>query len=198
MRILHSLWPTRVGFTILLLVELLGAGGVLPIKPEFTWKGMILQSVAIWAFLELVRYLIDRHDFNMSLGPGALLVLIQTAVDAVGDMGHLYGRFEWYDQILHFSGGLMVAIVATALFRAIHEKQNHTIFPRAEIMVGGFGVAMAAQVLYEAEEYLEDVLTGSQRLGDGFDTANDLVLGLFGAVLGALIVVVLPKLTAKR
>src|SRR3990167_10351911 len=104
MRFIHSFWPARVGLALLLVVELLGVSGILPITPEFTWKGMILQNIVIWGALELVRWLIERHALNMALGPGALLVMLQTATDAAGDMGHLYSRYEWYDQILHFSG----------------------------------------------------------------------------------------------
>lgn len=198
MRFLHSLWPARVGFAALFVVEVLGAANVLPITPEFTWKGMLLQLVVIWATFEFVRWLVDRHSLDMSVGFVGQLVLLQTVADAVGDMAHLYARFIWYDQILHMIGGFLAAVVATGLLRAVHEKRDHKLFPRAEVLVGGFSIAVVCTVLYEAEEYLEDLLTGSHRLGDGFDTANDLVLGLFGALLAALLVVVLPKLVSKR
>ncbi|MFO0705198.1 MAG: hypothetical protein U0517_04560 [Candidatus Andersenbacteria bacterium] len=198
MRFLHSLWPARIGLTIILIVELLGASGVLGITPDFTWKGMLLQCVVIWASIEAVRFVIDRHKLNMSIGPAALIVMLQVVVDAVGDMGHLYSRFDWYDQILHFSGGFAAALVTTALFKAIHERQKNRIFPRAEIFFDGFSLSVLAQLLYEFEEYMEDVLTGSNRLGDGFDTVNDLTLGAAGALLAALIVLKFPRLTNKR
>lgn len=71
-------------------------------------------------------------------------------------------------------------------------------FPRGETYIIGFSLSVVIQVVYELEEYVEDLLTGSNRLGDGFDTANDLMLGLFGAMLGALVILKLPILTRKR
>jgi len=198
MRFLHSLWPARVGLAVLLLVEVLGAAGVLPIQPEFTWKGMILQDVFVWLVIEIVAYLIKRHGLNMSLGPAALLITIQVIVDASGDMGHLYGRFLWYDQILHFTGGFTASILTTGFLQAIHRKKRANSFYHAEILILGAALAIWGTVLYELEEYIEDLLTGSMRLGDGFDTANDLLLGMFGAILAALIVVKVKRLTSRR
>jgi uncharacterized membrane protein YjdF len=43
-------------------------------------------------------------------------------------------------------------------------------------------------VLYEMQEYLEDVFSGSHRLGDGPDTANDLLLNLIGGLVTVLLV----------
>jgi len=198
MRFLHSYWPVRVGFGVLLLVEILGVLNIIPIEPEFTWKGMIIQNVVIWTSLEAVRVLIKRHKLDMSAGPSAQIITVQLIVDAIGDMGHLYARFNWYDQIMHFTGGMAAALMTTALIQAIHKRHKHRLFPLAEVYISGFALSMVGQVLYELEEYIEDVLTGSNRLGDGFDTANDLMLGMFGALLAALIVVKIPRLTSKK
>jgi hypothetical protein len=198
MRFLHSLWPTRIGFSLLLLVELLGATGVLPITPEFTWKGMLLQSLFVWGSLEFVGYLIPRHKLRMSVGFVALIVMAQSAADAIGDMGHLYGRFEWYDQILHLTGGFTISLMTTALFYSLHQRYRRKALTLAEIFFEGFSLSVVFQVIYEFEEYFEDLLTGSHRLGDAFDTVNDLTLGLFGALLAALLIIKLPRLTSKR
>ncbi|MBU0963868.1 hypothetical protein KKC06_02410, partial [Patescibacteria group bacterium] len=44
-------------------------------------------------------------------------------------------------------------------------------------------------VLYELEEYLEDVFTGGNRLGSGVDTANDMMWNTIGALIVVLIAV---------
>ena len=198
MRLLHSFWPSRIGFAIILCVEILGVTGVLDITPDFTWKGMIFQAVIIWAALEIVQVLINRRGLNMTLGPAALILMAQLATDAIGDMGHLYSRFEWYDQLLHLTGGFAAAIIATGLVRAAFERRAHGPHSPGELLVYGFSLSVVGQVLYEFIEYFEDLLTGSNRLGDAFDTVNDLTLGMFGALLAALLVTKLPNITRKR
>ena len=50
-------------------------------------------------------------------------------------------------------------------------------------------------VLYEIEEYSEDFFYGTNRLGDGPDTANDLMLNLIG---GAIIILAIMAYRAIR
>ncbi|MDP2587542.1 MAG: hypothetical protein Q8P33_02090 [bacterium] len=198
MRFIHSFWPARIGFALILFIEILGVTGVLGITPDFTWKGMIIQAVAIWGALEIVQVMINKMGLNMTLGPAALIIMVQLAIDATGDMGHLYSRFDWYDQILHLTGGFVAAIITTGLVRSLFERHGHSKHARFELLIYGFALSVVGQVIYELAEYLEDILTGSNRLGDGFDTVNDLTLGMFGALLAALIVTKLPKITRKR
>lgn len=60
--------------------------------------------------------------------------------------------------------------------------------PRAVTYGLALGASTIFAVLYEVEEYLEDYFFQTNRLGDGPDTANDLMLNLFG---GALLIVCL-------
>jgi uncharacterized membrane protein YsdA (DUF1294 family) len=54
------------------------------------------------------------------------------------------------------------------------------------------GINVIVAVLYEVEEYLEDFFTLSQRLGDGPDTANDMMVNLIGGA-GCMVGVLVYK-----
>ncbi|MCK4553341.1 hypothetical protein KAU19_00025, partial [Candidatus Parcubacteria bacterium] len=52
--------------------------------------------------------------------------------------------------------------------------------------------------LYEIEEYLEDVIFHTNRLGPGADTANDLFCNLTGVLIAVGFVAVYYSITKKR
>ncbi len=99
---------------------------------------------------------------------------------------------------MHFFGGFAVVFIATGLIQAVHTVKRKNQIHKAEIFLYGLAVGTLGSVFYEIEEYLEDILTGSNRLGDGFDTANDLALGILGGILAAILILKFPKLSISR
>jgi hypothetical protein len=193
-----NLIPVRIGLFVLIAFELLGALRLIPIVTEFTWKGLLLQSIAIWVFIEWAAWYVRRRKLNYFIAPAAYLLTLQVIVDAVGDMAHLYGKFIWYDQLMHLTGGFVVAFITTGILYAMHRRDHVQVLSLREVLLTGWSLGVTAQVIYELEEYMEDVLTGSHRLGDGFDTANDLMLGSAGGAIAAILVLALPRITSRR
>ena len=99
-----------------------------------------------------------------------------------GDVKRFYGTYSWYDQAMHLCGGAATAFAGWSLFKDILEPDSLKIHHWLAAVLG-FGVGVFGGALYEIEEYSEDVLTSSHRLGDGFDTANDLLLDILGAAI---------------
>jgi uncharacterized membrane protein YjdF len=193
-----TLWPARLIISATLLIELLGAANILPIRPEFTWFGMILQSSVALLMFELLGWFIRKHKINYPVGLAALLFAILIVADASGDMAHLYSQFEWYDALLHFLGGFATAVLTAGFMIAVHDLKRPTKTRMIEVFLGSTSLSVMAQVLYEMEEYYEDLITGSHRLGDGFDTVNDLSLALYGALLASALVLWLQKRARGR
>ncbi len=196
MELFHSLWPARIILIWLISLEIMGGLQIIPLQTEFTWKGLLLQSVVALIGLEILERVVQKNKLDLSVGILGLFLTGQIVIDAFGDMFHWYGRFSGYDQLLHFTGGFVFALITTGFVRAYFKKKRTRLLKR-EVAFFGLSVAALGTILYEAEEYLEDVLTGSQRLGNGFDTADDLLLGVIGAALAAAMVVALPKLTQR-
>jgi len=195
---LKTLWPARIIFGLILSVEVLGVAGILPIEPEFTWFGMILQVLVAFAGFELLGWFVRSKKIGYPIGAAAFLFALLVVADASGDMAGLYGQFAWYDAVLHFMGGFATAIVTAGFMIAVHDLKKPSKTRLVEVFLGSSGIAVMAQVLYEMEEYYEDLLTGSQRLGDGFDTVSDLSLALYGALIASAIILWLQKRRVSR
>ncbi|MDD5589885.1 MAG: DUF2238 domain-containing protein [Candidatus Portnoybacteria bacterium] len=181
---------SRILFVILIGFELLNELGILNFTLTFTWLGLIVTAAAVWIGLELFSFYSGRDCPPSSLKTGfGLAMLLAVALvyfDAMGDIFLFYAKLGWYDRLGHFMGGAIVAIIFFSVIRNLFACRRLYLSPLAT----GFFITASATflgVLYELEEYFEDMLTGSSRLGDALDTANDLFLDLTGAAIIALI-----------
>ena len=172
---------SRLLFGGLVLFELLNQFDLLHFSLDFTWLGLALTSIIAWFFIEGASYLLKKTSGQPMSGLIFLIALIAVYVDALGDILHFYARFSWYDALAHSIGG---AAAAGLIFFIIW-----TLGQSKKIKIGVLGTGFVSLTtvsflggLYEIEEYLEDMFTGSHRLGDGPDTANDLLLNTLGAL----------------
>lgn len=177
----------RVAFGSWVAVEILSWAKVLPITLEFTWLGLIITATGAWLALEIIsRWLRNRGAQSLWAGT-FIVVLISQCTDAFGDIFRLYGTYAWYDQVAHLVGGSALALVFFNTFYHL-EKAGRVKFPLGlHSLVSVFG-AMAIGSLYELEEYSEDVIFGSNRMGNAFDTGNDMLMNTLGACLMVLVV----------
>lgn len=176
---------SRLLLGILLLFELSNQFGLLHFTLDFTWFGLVITGAVIWLFVEGASYILEKRSGRPIPGIIFLLVLVAVYVDALGDILHFYGRFYWYDEVAHLIGG---ATAAGILFFMVWTSLRHKI-KALGISLFSLGISSFLGVLYEIEEYLEDLLTGSHRLGDGPDTASDLLFNTLGAlfVIGLMV-----------
>lgn len=189
----------RLGLASLVGFEGLNWVGVLGFTLDFSWLGLIVTAVAVIILLEAAAFFLRRATGR---GLHAIAYLAATAVlfvDALGDILHLYGRFDWYDQFAHLVGGAVVGLVAFNVFWQLEAAGRI----RLGVWLRGVSVvAMGALfgALYEIEEYLEDAWKWHRqvRLGDGPDTANDLLLNIIGAIAVVAAVAVWQRLRLRN
>lgn len=177
----------RILLTSLLLFESMNLIGIYNVQIDFTWAGLIATVVAIWLAVELVNYFLEKKT---KLAIAAWVFLVATLaiyIDAIVDINGWYGKFFWYDQMAHLVSGLAVAaIIAYIVLRL--EQSKIIKLTAITFLIFVLAGAMALGSIYEIEEYLEDFFTGSNRLGDGPDTANDLMLNTIGALIAVGVV----------
>lgn len=179
----------RVLFGLLAFFELLNWAGILHFSLDFTWLGLLLTSVIVWLMLELLMGRVRRFAPRFQFGIGMILAFGAVLADALGDMLHLYTHYVWYDQFLHFAGALAAGVL---VFATIYALANSPKYSKLNASFGwvafiAFCATVFLGVVYELEEYLEDVLTNSNRFGDAHDTGNDLLLDVSGALLAILL-----------
>ncbi|MBI4433725.1 hypothetical protein HY632_03055 [Candidatus Uhrbacteria bacterium] len=178
---------TRGACGALLLFELVGLFGALRYPIAFTWFGLFATLVVVWSFLELSAWYLDcvhQRPYPISIWP---LVLLGVGIDAWGDIFRWYMRWPWYDQVAHFTGS---ALVMGILGTLVHRAQWYARLSWRVQWVSLVALGSVVGVLYEIEEYLEDWMFHTNRLGDGPDTANDLLMNLLGASVVAAVLVV--------
>lgn len=182
----------RIAFGTWLGVEILSWAGVFPIHIEFTWLGLVLTAALAWLALEVITWQLHRVGAESLWGWTFLAALLSQCTDAFGDILRLYGTYSWYDQVAHLVGGAAVALVFFNIFARLIER-GIVKLPRAWHGFISILGSMAISSLYEIEEYSEDVIFHSNRLGSAFDTANDMLLNTSGAILIILVIVIFFK-----
>lgn len=190
-----SFWLARLMFAGVIIVEGLNWGGILHGQLDFTWGGLMLTAVSVWAGVEAIHYWLRRRTGFGLPWFSVLLAVASLYIDAFGDMLHGYSSFWWYDQMAHLVGGSAVGLVLAAVSWRLTAAGKNWDWVVSFCIV--FGTAFFAS-LYEIEEYLEDRLTGSRRLGDGFDTADDMMWGIVGGILVAFIAQSMSRMLNRK
>lgn len=193
----------RLLFAGLIIFELLNYLKVLQFNLEFTWLGLVITSCACLTLLEITAYKYKRikgHYLHWSIW---LIVVAGLSLDAFGDFFHLYSRYSWWDQFAHL---FISAVICFTLFIVISafwiDKFKFSLLLKTGRLKLSLLLAATSTVslsaLYEIEEYLEDVIFHTNRLGPGADTANDLFCNLIGVLIIVGFVAVYYSITKKR
>ena len=187
MRVHKSIiWAVRVGFAGWITFELLNLSGVLHYTLDFTWLGLVVTSTGIFGIIELVSWGLRKSTGTGLPWPAYVIAYFGTSWDVLGDVVHWYSTYNWYDQAAHFFGGASLGIIAVmVLWRLEFAGKIH--LPRWMLNIAALGVANFVGILYELEEYFEDVINFTNRLGSATDTANDIFLNVVGALITIVI-----------
>lgn len=181
----------------MLVFELLNLFGILRYKLSFTWLGLMITLIFIWIAVELISFYLKKNLGRPLAGISMLIAAVGVYTDALGDILMYYDKFAWYDQFAHLVGGMAAgAIIFSIIYNLAAGKK--IILGKLDIAIFTFCAASTVGVLYELEEYFEDLFTGSRRLGNGFDTANDMFLNLIGIAVSIIIVNLYIKYAYNR
>jgi hypothetical protein len=143
-------------------------------------RGLVLVAAsmvipALWWFRARRPYPIWTDSLYLSV----------FALDMAGNFLDLYDRYPYFDLIPHAHGTGAVTVVLSRI---------------APIgVLGATGVAQAAHILLEAQEYYSDVIFGLRNVRGPWDTINDLLAGLVGsAVYGGAYAVLRRRRQPRR
>ncbi len=193
----------RLFFVALITFEILNSLKILRFSLEYTWLGLIITSIAAFILLEVTAYKykeLKGHYLHWSIW---LIVAGGLSLDAAGDFFHLYGKFNWWDQCVHF---LVNAVACFTLFSVISafwiDKFKFSLLMKTGRLKLSLLLAatstLSLSAIYEIEEYTEDLIFHTHRLGPGADTANDLLFNLMGITATVIFVSIYYLITHKR
>ena len=196
-----ALRTIRLLFAALLIFEFLNWIGVLHFEVKFTWLGLIITGGGVYGFLEFLNYYLKKHHQAGIHWVAFLLGLIPVVFDVAGDMFYFY-NYWWYDISAHFLGSAAAAGIIFAFFKILR-RTNFVNWYLGTRIFFAFTTAVALGVLFELEEFGEDLLTCyhrdlipfiadkllpcGQRFGDAYDTGADLFYNVLGGLAAVLI-----------
>lgn len=186
----------RFGFLGILMYEVF-RWQILNSQITFSWQGLILTVAMVWALLEIVFYQLQKKGINISWATFAIAFL-SLSLDAFGDMYNWYSVYSpWFDKFAHFFGGAAAAVIFYDIFRNIKIK-NPVAFSYGWMMLLVLLLSFFVGFGYEYLEYAEDVFYWggkSVRLGDAYDTVDDMRMNLIGSIVAIMF---LHKLRFKK
>lgn len=156
-------------------------------NPESAFMAMGLLQVSL---TPLVAEAIGRVRIPMYLQ-----LLYAVLIFTGGYMGsylRFYDVWEPWDTIVHFYSGIMIALWADFILRAVMRKHRFEM-PRwlHAVMVTSFSALVA--MLWEIGEFTADQMTGSRAQIDNYDTMIDMITGTLSALIVAVILVARPR-----
>lgn len=195
---MNKIWLNLIRFIFASLVLFEGANilGVVKFDLDYSWFGLMITALVVWIGLESIHYL---HKRKLNKDLPSLVIIVPTLsilIDALGDILKFYSKYEWYDQLAHFTGGMSTVLVLFYIVRVYISYKGFKVGKRFVGIYALFGTSFFA-ALYEIEEYAETIFLKNNRLGDRLDTPNDLFLTILGGGVGAMIIMIFLHLRKK-
>lgn len=119
------------------------------------WERAVLSAATIGLVaLPRIVELLFKRDMNIPL---YFFCTLYSAGHMAGHVYYLYYLLPWWDDLLHFAGGVIFALLGIELSRALcRGKSSEVSF--LLIALSGFCFSVTLSVLWEFAEYLMDVL----------------------------------------
>ncbi len=193
----------RLLFFGLIFFEILNFLKILQFSLEYNWIGLVITSSVAFLMLEITAYKykkIKGHYLHWSIW---LIVVAGLSLDAFGDFFHLYGVYTWWDQTVHYFVSGVAAFTLFIVISAfwIDKFKFSLLLKTGRLKLSLFlasTTAMSLSALYEVEEYVEDLLFDTNRLGPGTDSVNDLLLNFLGILTVVILIYIYYLITHKR
>lgn len=150
-----------------------------PIESTFlkvvgSFASIIIVSAIVWRFP--IRFYVVTLGFVAFASP-------------LGSCLNLYRHVEFYDLFVHFLSGILLFEGGRLIIENINRKR--------QLLQDGFTAGLfafffscACAAFWEIFEYLCDVLINAEMQGSKANTMGDIIAGVLGAVIGALIMLI--------
>lgn len=137
-----------------------------------------------------LTFLPDRlaNRVGLRLPPSflAAIALFVMATLYLGEVYDFYGRFWWWDLVLHFGSAMGFGILGFLLVFMLFQGDRYAAPPWA-LGALSFCLAVTVGALWEIFEYAMDTFFGFNMMKSGLpDTMGDLIVDAVGAALAAI------------
>ena len=130
------------------------------------------------------------------LGTFLFLLILGIAIfHNVATAHYIYWNFRWSDMVVHFFGGLWIALTSFWVCRFWIQGGNRE-YTLMEIVFVTVGVAFLVGVLWEVFEFSMDIVSYSSLYVA--DTISDILMDVLGSIFALYVVLKLENRTIKE
>lgn len=173
-------FPLMVRYLILGILLVLGA----VMAYEARWES-VFMVVQAFIFTLIPTFLKKWYGVGTPplLQAGIAVFMFSTIV--LGETGHFYEKFWWWDALWHGVSGIVFGLLGYAILILTYRRKNVRLAPLfTSVFAVSFSLAISA--LWEIIEFLVDVTTKTTNMQpSGHDTMTDLIIGFVGALVSA-------------
>ena len=157
----------RLYYALFVLTIGIGTGNVVYLcyQPDITINALIfctLQYVVILVILTLPIVLRKRFMIQIPLMITVMCALFGFVAMVMGDGLNFYGKYSWWDSVLHLLSSCVLAFVGLWIITIIFEKQDQLVLSNKfflSLYVLIFGLSCGA--VWEVCEYAYDAIAGT-------------------------------------
>lgn len=130
------------------------------------WSRWVLAAATIFLIaLPKITELLFKKSLNSAI---YILCTVYSAGHMVGHVYYLYYLLPWWDDLLHFTAGIIFALLGFEFSRALCRGRSADVSVLL-IAIFGFCFSVTISVLWEFGEYATDILFG-------LDTQSDTII----------------------
>ncbi|MDD5567168.1 MAG: hypothetical protein PHH01_03140 [Patescibacteria group bacterium] len=166
----YDTWPRQVALSI---TNLVGGGIYLVIFFSLRRRGIALPWIIAW------------------------LVAAGIWIDGLANFQHLFGRILWWDKLAHFVGSMAPTAMFWAVLSEFHKKSLLRL-PSWLTNIVSISLTMLIVVIYEISEYIGDQFFPTHRITDLYDTADDLMYNLLGAIIVVIFCILIARIKKNK
>lgn len=204
---------------VLVLCIVLFAGGIVSlffVKDDATFSRIAFQTfeVALMMVVIALPSLLKRFAHRkLTLLMETLFVSFAFSSLILGDVVDFYGKFPWWDDLLHGISGVMLGIVGYGIINIFNRIQGNSIkYSPVFVSIWVVCFALALGALWEIMEFITDGLFGlnsqqflegsgtfdSTRPLEGHEALRDTMMDLILDFLGSLLIAVVGYFDMKK
>ncbi|MFT6181835.1 MAG: hypothetical protein ACI9NQ_001864 [Paracoccaceae bacterium] len=148
------------------------------------WSAVMISSLTLFLTWLPIAYA-DRFDIKIPIRFAAAVAVFIFATLFLGEIKDFYGKYWWWDVVLHAGSAVAFGIFAFILIFMLFEGDRFAAPPIA-IAFLSFCVAMAIGGVWEIFEFTMDQTFGMNMQKSGLiDTMWDLIVDAVGALIAA-------------
>jgi hypothetical protein len=124
--------------------------------------------------------------FELGLPLICFYILFLFGSQILGSIANFYQHFVWWDLLLHFISGILLACLAIDLYKKLLPRDTVYELSTWFIFIFIFSFSIMGGVLWEIYEYLADVLFDMNLQHGNADTMSDLITDGAGGLVVAI------------